>query len=106
MAEAMIRGLIKGGHVGADRIHASAPRTERLDELKKAYAINVTRDNRDVASAAGLVVLSVKPQILDKVLIEIKDKLRSPMLLISIAAGVDTETIEAVVPDGVRVVRA
>jgi len=106
MAEAMIRGLIKGGHVGADRIHASAPRSERLTELKQTYGIHVTRDNSEVARAANIVVLSVKPQILDKVLREITDKLRPPMLVISIAAGVDTETIEATVPDGVRVVRA
>jgi len=106
MAEAMIRGLVRGGHVPADRITASAPRKERLDELTKAYGIGGTTDNRAVARAAKLVVLSVKPQILDKVLREIGDQLTAGTLLVSIAAGVDTETIEAVVADGVRVVRA
>ena len=32
MAEALIRGLVKGGHVGAERITASGPRNERLAE--------------------------------------------------------------------------
>jgi pyrroline-5-carboxylate reductase len=106
MAEALIRGLVRGGHIAADRVSASAPRRERLDELKAGYAIAVTSDNREVARRAELVVLSVKPQILDKVLREVGDQLRPGTLVISIAAGVDTETIEAAVTDGVRVVRA
>lgn len=106
MAEAMIRGLVRGGHIAAERITASAPRFERLDELRTGYGIAVTTDNREVARRADLVVLSVKPQILDKVLREVGDQLRVGTLVISIAAGVDTETIEATVAEGVRVVRA
>ncbi|MBA3504016.1 MAG: pyrroline-5-carboxylate reductase [Deltaproteobacteria bacterium] len=113
MAEALIRGLVKGGHVAARRITASAPRNERLAELVEAYGIAVTRDNREVAHTASIVVLSVKPQILDKVLREVADQLKPGALVISIAAGVDTETIEGIVgptagsqADQVRVVRA
>jgi pyrroline-5-carboxylate reductase len=106
MAEAMIRGLVRGGHVGADRVVASAPRRARLDELKAAYGIGTTLDNREVARGAEIVVLSVKPQILHKVLREVGDQLRPGTLVISIAAGIDTETIEAHLAEGVRVVRA
>lgn len=106
MAEALIRGLVRGGHVPANRITASGPRRERLDELAGKYGVATTLDNREVARGAGLVVLSVKPQILDKVLREIGEQLRSGTLVVSIAAGVDTEAIESAVADGVRVVRA
>jgi pyrroline-5-carboxylate reductase len=106
MAEALIRGLVKGGHVAAHRITASAPRNERLAELVEAYGIAVTRDNGEVARAGSIVVLSVKPQILDKILREVGDQLKPGTLVISIAAGVDTETIEEACADGVRVVRA
>jgi pyrroline-5-carboxylate reductase len=106
MAEALIRGLVKGGHVPATRIAASAPRQERRDELKTAYGIDVSASNREVAGRSGLVVLSIKPQIMDKVLREIGDQLHSGTLVVSIAAGVDTETIEEAVPEGVRVIRA
>lgn len=106
MAEALIRGLVRGGHISPERVLASAPRRDRLEELHAAYGIRVTADNREVARTAGLVVLSVKPQLVDKVLREIGDQLRPGTLVISIAAGVDTEAIEAAVADGVRVVRA
>jgi len=106
MAEALIRGLVRDGHISADRIRASGPRRDRLDELRAEYGIHVTTDNREVAGTSAIVVLSVKPQILDRVLREVGDRLHPGTLLISIAAGVDTETIEAGVPEGVRVVRA
>ena len=106
MAEALIRGLVRGNHVAPTQIVASGPRRERLAELAAAYGIDVTVDNASVAERASVVVLSVKPQILDKVLREIGDRLKPGTLVISIAAGVDTATIEAAVPDGVRVARA
>ena len=106
MAEALIRGLVRGGHVPAARIAASSPRRERLDELKAAYGIDVTTDNRDIAKRSGLVVLSIKPQIMDKVLREIGDAIAPGTLVVSIAAGVDTETIEEALAEGVRVIRA
>jgi pyrroline-5-carboxylate reductase len=105
MAEALIRGLVRG-HVPANRITASGPRRERLDELARRYGIAITLDNREVARGASLVVLSVKPQILDKVLREVGEQLQPGTLLVSIAAGVDTEAIESAIADGVRVVRA
>jgi len=106
MAEALIRGLVRGGHVPASRIAASGPRRERLDELKTHYGIDVTTDNREVVARCGLIVLAVKPQILDKVLREVGDALKPGTLVVSIAAGVDTATIEEAVAEGVRVVRA
>jgi pyrroline-5-carboxylate reductase len=106
MAEAMIRGLVKGGHVEAKKIVASGPRRERLDELAQRYAIEVTTDNSDVAKRCSLIVLAVKPQILDKVLREIGAGIKPGALVVSIAAGVDAATIEDAIADGVHVVRA
>ena len=106
MAEALIRGLVRGGHVPAEHVVASAPRQERLAELKKTYGIDVTTTNRELVQRCGIVVLSVKPQIMDKVLREVGDLLKPGTLVISVAAGVDTATIEDGLADGVRVVRA
>jgi pyrroline-5-carboxylate reductase len=106
MAEALIRGLVRGNHVPAERVYASAPRKERLDELVASYKIHALTDNREVARTCDIVVLSIKPQIMDKVLRDVGDQLKPGTLVISIAAGVDTETIESAVGDSVRVVRA
>lgn len=106
MAEALIRGLIQGGVLGADKIFASGPRQERLDELKAAYHITTSTDNVEVARAAEILVLSVKPQILESVVREVASELQPGVLVVSVAAGIDTRTIESHLLPGVRVVRA
>ncbi|HUH05841.1 MAG TPA: pyrroline-5-carboxylate reductase [Kofleriaceae bacterium] len=106
MAEALIRGLVRGGMMPADHIAASGPRRERLDALGKAYGIRATTDNLELVAHSRLVVLSVKPQIVDRVLLQIGKHLAENTLVVSVAAGVTTEAIEERLPRSTRVVRA
>ena len=105
MAEAMIRGLLRGKVFAPGQVTASAPREERRRELAEKYAIRMTQENREAASQS-IVVLSVKPQILSRVLDEISDSIRAESLVISIAAGVPVAAIQAKLRTGTRVVRA
>jgi pyrroline-5-carboxylate reductase len=105
MAEAMIRGLLRGGDFAPDRVSASGPREERMRELRETYGINATTDN-GVPAGAQIVVLSVKPQIMSRVLGEIADRIDPDALVISIAAGVPVAAIQSRLADGTRVVRA
>ena len=105
MAEAMIRGLLRGGVFAPGDVIASGPRAERMRELAEGYGIRTTANNRE-AAAARIVVLSVKPQILSKVLDEIAGAIDPEALVISIAAGVPVAAIQARLPGGTRVVRA
>jgi pyrroline-5-carboxylate reductase len=106
MAEAMIGGLVRGKHVAADKIAASDPRKERLEELRQKFGIDITTVNREIVERSGLVVLSIKPQIMDKLLREIGEHIKPGTLVVSIAAGVDTAMIEDAVAEGVHVIRA
>lgn len=105
MAEALIKGLIAAGVVDPTQIHGSDPRRERADEMKTRYAIHATTHNADVVRHAEIVILSMKPQILPKVLEEVAPHLKPSALVISIAAGVPVSAIEARLPEGTRVVR-
>lgn len=87
MGEAMIRGLLSQNIVTPAQIIASDPWAERLAYLKEQYAIHVTAKNSEAAEAGQVVVLSIKPQSLDKVLPDIRGHLRRRDLLISILAG-------------------
>src|SRR6266545_3857904 len=97
MAEAMIRGLLRGKVFAPGDVIASGPREERMRELADAYAIRTTTKNRE-AAGGRIVVLSVKPQILSKVLDEIADAIDPEALVISIAAGVPVTAIQARLP--------
>ena len=106
MAEALIRGLVQDGVVTPERIIASGPRGDRLAELAGAYRIETTTDNAALAKQAEILVLSVKPQILERVLREVASAIPPGALVVSVAAGIDTATIESHLPSGARVVRA
>lgn len=106
MAEALIRGLVRGGKLPADHIGASGPRRERLDQLGQTYGIRATTDNLELVAHSRLVVLSVKPQIVDRVLLQVGKHLAENTLVVSVAAGVTTEAIEERLPRSTRVVRA
>ncbi|HMJ14057.1 MAG TPA: pyrroline-5-carboxylate reductase [Polyangiaceae bacterium] len=106
MAAALIRGMLASGSVSPDQIRASDVRKERLAELHEEYAIGTTSDNRELTSWANLIVLAVKPQVIDRVLDQISDVVEPGKLVVSIAAGVPIRSIEARLPAGVSVMRA
>ncbi len=87
MGEAMIQGLLNRQTVAPDGITVSEPREKRRAEIQAHYHIHTTGDNRAAVSASEVVVFSIKPQILVRVLSELKGILRPDQLLISIIAG-------------------
>lgn len=87
MAEAMIKGILGQSLIEATNIIASGPRPERAQELRGRYGVRAVTDNRVAAQAGRIVVLSVKPQTLPKVMPEIRPELDAGDLVISIVAG-------------------
>ncbi len=87
MGEAMIRGILADNLIEPRRVMASGPRPERGQELRGRYGIRSTCDNIQASRAGQIVVLSVKPQILPKVLAEIQGHLAPTALVVSIVAG-------------------
>ena len=106
MAGALIRGLLHSGTVTADQIMVSDVKEERLAELHATYAIETTDDNDKLVRACDVLVLAVKPQIVDRVLGTLADGLKDGDLLVSIAAGVPIDALEARLPASARVVRS
>jgi pyrroline-5-carboxylate reductase len=92
MAEAMISGLIRM-EVEPQSLLAAGPRAERLEQLTKQYGIGGSTDNAEVARQADVVVLAVKPQRMDKVLIGLCGGIRSDALVLSIVAGASIRKI-------------
>jgi len=87
MAEAMIKGLLTQKLTTPEHIIASGPRLERGQELRERYHVEVTTDNRAAGRDRDVVVLSVKPQVIPRVLPELKGVIRPEALVLSIAAG-------------------
>ena len=106
MAEALIKGMLAAGVAQAGRILVSDVSNERLEHLHKTYGIIIDRSNKDAAAQADIILLCVKPQIIDVVLAKIEPVADKEKLVISIAAGVTIGRIEKMLANKPRVVRA
>jgi pyrroline-5-carboxylate reductase len=106
MASALIRGLLSSKTLRPEQIRGSDLRAPHLAQLEQSYGIKTHTDNADLLAWANVVVLAVKPQVIDRVLDQIASDINSNTLVISIAAGVPLGAIEARLPDGIRVLRA
>lgn len=105
IGSAIARGVIHAGLVGNAMVMTSdvseALRQSAIQEL----GIRATADNLELCNFADIVILAVKPQIIDPVTREIAKKIGNGKLLVSVAAGVPLARIEAQLEPGARVVR-
>jgi pyrroline-5-carboxylate reductase len=94
MASAIIGGLIDSG-VDAKTITATAPNDSELAAIKQRLGIITGTDNNAAVADSDVVVLAVKPQIMRNVCEALRDSVqRQQPLVISIAAGLDADTID------------
>ncbi len=105
IATSLIAGLIKQ-KVNRKNIFSSSPDQADLDNLSKLYSVNVTSDNKKVISSCSVIVLAVKPQVVKKILYEIKEALSlENSLLISVAAGIKINLLESLTTKNQKIVR-
>lgn len=93
MAEAMIAGLIRHKLAKGSSLIASGPSSVRLAELAGKYGIQISSDNAAAVSRGDIVVLSVKPQRLDRVLNGLRGMIAPSALVLSIVAGASIDKI-------------
>jgi len=87
MARAIIGGLIARGHPAED-LTAADPDPEMRDSVAREYGIATVAENEQVVAGAEVVVLAVKPQVIDQVTESIAGALEDDCVVISVAAGV------------------
>ncbi|NLB20175.1 MAG: pyrroline-5-carboxylate reductase [Clostridium sp.] len=105
MAQAMIGGIIKAGLVDSNEVIASDAYQPSLDGASEKYKIKVTKDNKEVASQAEMVVLAIKPQFYETIIKEISPVVKENTIIITIAPGQSLEKIEKQFGKEIKVVR-
>ncbi len=104
MAEALIKGLLAGSYP-ADKLMVSEPLEHRRKHLEEVFGVPVMADNLQLVASCEIVVLAIKPQIVEEVLVEIASIWSDNKLMVSILAGVTCASIERKFPGSPRVVR-
>ncbi len=95
MGGAIARGLSKGNLVESKNIRVSDVSQVNLDAMKAfSPQIGITTSNRDCVKDADIVVLAVKPWLVESISEEIESKLDyKKQIIVSIAAGVDFDKL-------------
>ena len=94
MARSLIGGLIATGMSNKD-ISVSEPQADLREKLTKDFGVNALEENASAVMGANVIVLAVKPQILQEVVTPLGSLVAETRpLLISVAAGVTCSSIE------------
>ncbi|MCI0917868.1 pyrroline-5-carboxylate reductase [Pseudomonas stutzeri] len=93
MAASLIGGLRAQG-LPASAICASDPGTDRRTELHDAHGIDTFADNAQAVAGADVVVLAVKPQVMQTVCRDLAPHLQANQLIVSIAAGITCASLQ------------
>jgi pyrroline-5-carboxylate reductase len=105
MAQALIRGVIGAGFYRPEQIKASDVDGNMRAKVKRRLRVAVTNDNRALVRDAKIVIVAVKPQVVDEVLAGVRDEVTPAKLFISIAAGIPTTRLERSLGPEARIVR-
>ena len=93
MAKSLVGGLLEKGFYSKN-ITVSDPLEKNLNQLSQRFGVNTTSDNSVAVRNADLVVLSIKPQIMQSVCKALVVSLKNMPPIISIAAGIPLESLE------------
>ena len=104
MAEALIKGLIAAGTAKPDHILVTDVSVDRLAHLHQTYGV-MQKGNGEAAREADIIILCVKPQVVERVLADISSAVDAKKLVISIAAGIVIAKIEKGLKESSHVVR-
>ena len=111
MGGAILSGLIAAG-TAADSITASTATTQSAKSLSdkfgiKSFALDASASaNSEAAENADVLLIAVKPAKVLATLEEIKASVKDGALVISVAAGVTTESMEQAIGSKASVIRA
>lgn len=91
MGGAIARGLAKGNMISAPNISVSDVNSENLITISKSFpAITTSFSNTEIIETADIIILAVKPWLVEKVADEIEKKIDyKRQMIVSVAAGID-----------------
>jgi len=111
MGTAILAGMIKNGTQGTD-VRVTTKTVASAEELAKKYGVTAfatdyqPNANTLATSGADVILVSVKPAYVIEVLDQIRSAIAEKALVISVAAGIQTKTMEEHLPQSVAVIRA
>lgn len=107
IGRALLGGMLRGSDLPPERVRVTRRSPAALDELRAQFSgIEAGTDNVAAVEGASVVILAVKPQHIAGVLETIRGHVGSDALVLSVLAGITTESIREALDAEIAVVRA
>lgn len=105
MGRAMIGGVVKSGLLKPESVIVADGYKGSLDLVSNEYGVKTTMDNKEVAKTSDIIVLSVKPNVYNPVIDDIKDFVKEDVVIVTIAAGKTIKDVEDAFGKDIKIVR-
>ncbi|MCQ2109931.1 MAG: pyrroline-5-carboxylate reductase [Bacteroidaceae bacterium] len=100
MGGAIARGLFRSGRIAASDLTCTARSQKTLDTISRDIpGSSVTTDNSKAVEEADIVILAVKPWLVEQVINGLKESLKNSQIVISVAAGIGTAQLATMLTD-------
>ena len=103
MGQALMKGLLVQG-ISARALRASDANGATRREVSRRFGVDVRADNAAVARRSDIVILAVKPQQFQEIVLQLAPHVTRRQLVITIAAGITLRWLQRRLP-GVPVIR-
>jgi pyrroline-5-carboxylate reductase len=106
MGGILLQALLKNGLLSNELTCATVQHEERARALTAKLNVKVGTDNAAAVKGADIILIGVKPQVVQEVMQEIREQISADQLIVSVAASVPTSLIEKSLGKNIPVVRA
>jgi pyrroline-5-carboxylate reductase len=106
MGGILLQALLKNNLLSPKLTRATVQHEERARMLGAKLSVKVGTDNAAAVKGADIILIAVKPQVVQEVIREIRGQVTPAQLIVSVAASVPTSMIESGLPEKIPVIRA
>src|ERR1700688_665903 len=106
MGGILLQSLLQNNRLSRNLTRATVQHEERAKALGKKLNVKVGTDNAAAIKGADVILIAVKPQVVQEVIREIRGQITPAQLIVSVAASVPTSMIENGLPENIPVIRA
>ena len=94
MGGIILQALLKNGSLSPKSTRATVAHEERAKALAAKLKVKVGTNNVEAVKGADIIVIGVKPQVVEEVVREISGHITPKQMIVSVAASVPTSMIE------------
>nr|MDO8133225.1 pyrroline-5-carboxylate reductase [Candidatus Njordarchaeum guaymaensis] len=106
MGEALVHSLISKNAIVQSRLLAADVLKDRCEYISKRYEIECSTDVAKIAHKCNVIIIAVKPKDIRALAETIGKFVTSKQLVISIAAGVSSDSLSKILGSDIPVIRA